>query len=119
MTMVQSAETADDHVMATLIAGLEIEFGRGADKALAERFWHAEESNFLWDARISERWLGAYESIDDEGIDLDRIAIIGRCGGCWFVGVSIVDGDGKPQGLIGQRRFSSECQAQETFAAMH
>ncbi len=119
MTMVQSVGTAGDRVMAVLVAGLEIEFGRGAGEALAEHFLKAEESDFLWAARMAERWLGAYESIDAEGLDLDRIAIIGRCGRCWFVGVSIVDGDGNPQGLISRRRFNSEREARETFAATH
>jgi len=119
MTMFQSIGAASDRVVATLVAGLEIEFGRGAGEALAQRFLEAEESDFLWDARVSERWLGAYESIDEEDFELDRVAIVGRLDGCWFVGVSIVDGDGNAQGLMGRRSFRSERRAREAFAATH
>ena len=123
MTMFQPIGAASakdtDRVMATLVAGLEIEFGRDAGEALAQRFLEAEESDFLWDARVSERWLGAYESIDEEDFELDRVAIIGRLDGRWFVAVSIIDGDGNAQGLMGRRSFRSERRAREAFAATH
>ena len=119
MTMFQPIGAASDRVVATLVAGLEIEFGRGAGEALAQRFLEAEESDFLWDARVSERWLGGYESIDEEDFELDRVAIVGRLNGRWFVAVSIVDGDGNAQGLMGRRSFGSERRAREAFAATH
>ncbi|MGN8001164.1 hypothetical protein [Sphingomonas sp. 22176] len=108
-----------DRVAATLVAGLEIEFGRGAGEALAQRFLEAEESDFLWDARLSERWLGVYPARDDEDRELDRVAILGRLDGRWFVAVSIVDGDGNVQGLMGRRSFGSERQAREAFVATY
>ena len=123
MTMFQPIDAASakapDRVMAALVAGLEIEFGRGAGAALAKRFLEAEESDFLWEARQSERWLGAYPSIDDDDGELDRVAILGRLDGRWFVAVSIVDGDGNAQGLMGRRSFRSERRAREAFAATH
>lgn len=119
MTMFQPIGAASDRVMAALVAGLEIEFGRGAGEALAQRFLEAEESDFLWEARQSERWLGIYESIDDDNVELDRVAILGRLDGRWFVAVSIVDGDGNAQGLMGRRSFRSERRAREAFAATH
>lgn len=119
MTMFQPIGAASDRVMAALVAGLEIEFGRGAGEALAQRFLEAEESDFLWEARQSERWLGAYESIADDDVELDRVAILGRLDGRWFVAVSIVDGDGNAQGLMGRRSFRSERRAREAFAATH
>ncbi len=106
-----------DRVMAALVAGLEIEFGQGAGEALAQRFLEAEESDFLWDARVSERWLGAYQAPDEEDFELDRVATVGRLDGRWFVAVSIVDGDGNAHGLIGRRSFGSERQARGAFAA--
>jgi hypothetical protein len=108
-----------DRVLAALAAGLEIEFGRGAGEALAQRFLEAEESDFVWEARVSERWLGAYESAEDEDFELDRVAIMGRLDGRWFVAVSIVDGDGNAHGLIERRSFRSERQAREALAATH
>jgi hypothetical protein len=118
MTMFQPIGAASDRVMAALVAGLEIEFGRGAGEALAQRFLEAEESDFLWEARVSERWLGTYESADDDDVELDRVAILGRLDGRWFVAVSIVDGEGNAQGLMGRCSFRGERQAREAFAAM-
>jgi hypothetical protein len=73
--------------MAALISGLELEFGRGAAEGLAQRFLAAEECDLHWDARVEERWIGAYESAEDgrfrvrSGGDLRPIDGIGslRC----------------------------------------
>jgi hypothetical protein len=119
MGMVQSIGTASDRVVATLIAGLEIEFGRGAGEALAHRFLEAEDSDFLWDARIEERWLGTYDSIEDEVLELDRIAICGRLDGRWFASVMLVDGDGMPHGTMGKRFCRSRKSAREAMADAH
>ena len=116
MAYFQNIGAASDRVMDRLVAGLEIEFGRGAGTALAARFLAAEESEFLWDARVSERWLGAYASDDEEDLELDRVAICGRLDGRWFVAVSIVDGDGNAHGLMGRRDFASEKVARQAFA---
>lgn len=119
MSMVQPFGQVSDRVMAALVAGLEIEFGRGTGEALATRFLEAEESDFLWDARLSERWLGTYDSVGEEDVELDRVAIVGRLDGRWFVAVSIVDGDGNPHGLVGRRSFESEGQARIAFSSIH
>ena len=83
MAYVSTISESADRVMATLIAGLEIEFGRGAAEGLAHHFLEAEEVDFHWDARISECWLGAYEAQDDDNLELDRIQILGRLDGRW------------------------------------
>jgi hypothetical protein len=107
-------------VFASLVHGLEIEFGEGAGRALAQRFIEAEESDFLWDARISERWLGRYEGLDsDDAIDLDRVAILGRLGRRWFAATLIIDGDGDPVGLIARRDFSKRAAAEKASAQAH
>ena len=116
MTMMQSIGVASDRVMAALISGLEIEFGRGAGEALAQRFLDAEEVDFHWDARIDERWIGAYESTNDEDFELDRVAILSRLDGKWFVAVMIVDGDGNAHGMMGKRTFQRESEARTAFA---
>ena len=116
MSMMQSIGVASDRVMAALISGLELEFGRGAGEALAHRFLEAEEVDFHWDARISERWIGSYERIDDEEMELDRIRIFGRLDGKWFVAVMIVDGDGNAHGMMGKRIFGREREARAAFA---
>jgi hypothetical protein len=117
MSRIESIGAASERVMTALISGLEIEFGRGAGEALAHRFLEAEEVDFHWDARGDERWLGAYESVDDDEIELDRIAILGRLDGRWFVAVMIVDGDGNAHGMMGHRRFKRQGDAREAFAA--
>ena len=119
MSMYQSIGTASDRVMATLMAGLEIEFGRGAGEALAHRFLEAEETDFLWDARIEERWLGSYESIDDDDLELDRIAICGRLDGRWFASVMLVDGDGMAHGTMEKRFCRSRRSAHEAMVDVH
>src|SRR3546814_18945584 len=106
MGMVQSIGTASDRVLETLKAGLEIEFGPGAGEALAHRFLEAEEIDFRWGARIAERWIGTYVSVDDEDAELDRIAICGRFDGKWFCAPRLVEGDGIAHGVreVGQLR---------------
>jgi hypothetical protein len=123
MGMYRSIGTASakdtDRVMATLMAGLEIEFGHGAGEALAHRFLEAEETDFLWDARIEERWLGSYESVDDDDVELDRIAICGLLDGRWFVSVMLVDGEGMPYGTLGKRFCRSRKSAHEAMVDAH
>ncbi|MGY2736593.1 hypothetical protein [Sphingomonas sp. UYP23] len=105
MTMFQPVQIASDRVMAALIAGLEIEFGRGAGEGLAQHFLSAEDAEFRWDARLSERWLGNYEGGDEDELVLDRVAICGKLDGRWFVATMIVDGEGEAHGMLGCRAF--------------
>jgi hypothetical protein len=107
---------ASDHMLAALVSGLELEFGRGAGEALAHRFLDAEEVDFHWDARIEERWIGAYESADMDDVELDQVAVLGRFDGQWFVARLIVDGDGEAHGMISRRGFESIGAAREAFA---
>lgn len=119
MGMVQSIGTASDRVLETLKAGLEIEFGQGAGDALAHRFLEAEEIDFRWDARIEERWIGAYDSTEGEEFEFDRIAICGRLDGTWFCATMLVDGDGNAHGMIGYRTFRSLASARKAMLDAH
>jgi len=116
MGMFQPISEVSDRVMAALVSGLNIEFGHGVGEALAHRLLEAEETDFLWDARDQERWIGAYEGIDDNEIELDRVRIFGRLDGKWFVAVMIVDGDGNPHGLMGRREYGQRKQALAAFS---
>lgn len=89
---------------------------QSAGEALAQRFLEAEESDFLWEARVEERWLGSYESIDEDDLALDRIAICGRLEGRWFSSVMLVDGDGRAHGTLGKRTCGSRRSAQQAMA---
>lgn len=119
MTMVQPVSVASDRVMAALVAGLTLEFGSSAAEALADRFLAAEECDFHWDARLEERWLGAWTSEIEDDFELDRIAILGRLGRRWFVAMCIVDGDEMPHGMMGRRTFCSRKSALTAFASCH
>lgn len=119
MSMYQSIGTSSDRVMEALVAGLELEFGRGAGEALAARFLEAEEADFRWDARVEERWIGAYESADDKDFELDRIAICGRLDGKWFCATMLVDGDGQAHGMMGCRQFRSLVRARNEMLHAH
>ena len=119
MTMFQPISHCSNRVMTALVAGLELEFGRGAAQALAERFIAAEECDFTWGARIQERWLGAYEAFGDEDFELDRVAMIGRLDGRWVVAVCIVDGDGSAHGMVGRRSFARAQAARKAFETLH
>jgi len=123
MNMDQSIGTASanvvDRVMAALVSGLELEFGRDAGEELAHRFLAAEEADFHWDARVEERWIGAYETPDDEEFEVDRIAICGRLDGKWFCATMLVDGDGQAHGMMGCRLFRSLARARDAMLHAH
>lgn len=120
MGMLESIGTASDRVLNRLVAGLEIQFGHGAGRVLAKRFLEAEEVDFHWDARSQERWLGSYEgAIEDDDIELDRIVILGRLDGEWFVATMIVDGDGHPHGMLGKRTFDGRNAADAAYGIAH
>ena len=117
MTMFQPISVSSDRVMAALVAGLEVEFGREAGEGLARHFLSAEDADFRWDARISERWLGSYENADDAELELDRVAIFGRLDGRWYAATMIVDGDGLAHGMLGFRSVENENEARAAMAA--
>lgn len=112
----QPISVAADRVVSALISELELEFGRGAGEALARRFIEAEEVEFHWDARVEERWIGTFEGSLEDDLELDRVRILGRLDGRWFVAVMIVDGDGNAHGMMGKRDFRSRSYAVRAFA---
>lgn len=116
MAQVISISDATDRVMAALVGGLEIEFGRVAASALAQRFLDAEECDFRWDARVEERWLGSYFGEDETHVELDRVRILGRIDGRWFVAVMLVDGEGEARGMLGKRCFAGVGRARMAFS---
>ena len=115
MTCFQPVEGAQERVVSALIAGLEMEFGRGAGEALAHRFLDAEAVDFAWAARVRERWIAACPGGGEDGIELDRVRIFGRLGGRWFVAEMIVDGEGRAHGMMGRRCFAGRRAALAAF----
>jgi len=114
-TVMEAIGTASDRVLNALIAGLTLEFGHDAGEGLAQRFLDAEECDFLWDVRISERWVGGWEAESEDGIELDRVRILARLDRKWIVATLLVDGDGNPQGLLGRRDFTRRTGAEQAY----
>lgn len=98
-----------------LIAGLEDMFGSAGIEDLAAHVLASERADFHWEARVRERYLGAYESLDDDEEALDRIAIVGCLAGRWFSGIALVDGEGAVHDMTGLRAFECENRAEAAF----
>jgi hypothetical protein len=89
-----------------LVEGLRAEFGA----LQAERIIEAEAADFLWEARVQERYLGQHLDafLDEETAteDLSRIAFLSLLDGCWHAGICLVDGEGGVVGLSWNRGFA-------------
>lgn len=98
-----------------VLEGLRAEFGG----IVAGRILEAEALDFLWEARISERYLGQFHDdfwgSDDPGEELSRIAILSLLDGHWHAALCLVDGDGQPCELLWQRVCDARCEAEETY----
>jgi hypothetical protein len=86
---------------------------------LAERILEAEATDFLWDSRVRERYLGQYiDAIpDDERMseEVSRVAVLSLLDGAWHVGICLVDGEGAAVGLLWKRAFESREEAEYAF----
>lgn len=102
------------NMMATIVQGsdaaidaLRAEFGG----VLAERILEAEAVDFLWEARVQERYLGQQIGWDfddeDASQELSRIAILSILDGRWYVGICLIDGEGAAVELLWKRQFRS------------
>jgi hypothetical protein len=92
---------------------LRAEFGA----VLAERIIEAEALDFLWEARVRERYLGEHVGCDlDEeqaSQELSRVVILSVLDGRWYAGMCLVDGEGAAVELLWKRSF--ECRAEAEF----
>lgn len=119
--MVEAAISgAADRVFERLVSGLEAEFGSAAAEGLARVFVEAEGGDFYWEAREKIRWLGLWESLEEEREDaLDRLAVAGLLDGRCYVAVLLVDSRDAVQGLLGVRHFEERAAADDAFARAH
>ncbi|MBL9071846.1 MAG: hypothetical protein JNM03_17830 [Sphingopyxis sp.] len=108
-----------DRCFSALVAGLEREFGEAAAEGLARIFVAAEDAEFHWDARIRERVLGCYWSLEQEEIALERVAVLGFIDGHFYVAVLLLDAGFAVHGMLGCRDFANEKDAGRAFASMH
>ncbi len=114
-SQVQSA----DRCFSALVVGLGREFGQEAAEGLARIFVAAEDAEFHWDARTRERVLGGYWSLEEEDIELERVAVEGYFDGRFYVAVLLLDGAHAVHGMLGLRAFASEDEADCAFASVH
>lgn len=119
MTMISIVQAASRDAYPVLLAGLEAQFGREGSVEIAAHHLAAELADFHWDSRVAERWLGAYESVEDEDSELDRVAILGKLQGTWFVATCLVNGNGRAQSIDNLTLMASEKNAETAFCAMH
>ncbi len=98
------------------IVALEAEFGA----ILAGRIIEAEAVDFLWEARIKERYLGQHFDIcfppDDDDIELSRVAVLSAYAGQWHAGACLVDGEGMAVDLLWKQSFEEREEAEAVFA---
>ncbi|MFN3387335.1 MAG: hypothetical protein ACK40O_00250 [Allosphingosinicella sp.] len=94
------------------IDALRAEFGA----VLAERILEAEAVDFLWGARVRERYLGQQIGLDfddeDASQELSRVAILSVLDGRWYIGMCLVDGEGAAVELLWKRRFQGRGEAE-------
>ena len=83
-----------------LVDALRAEFGA----VLAARIIEAEEVDFLWDARVFERYLGQHFGLENDcETELSRVAIVSFFDGLWRAAVCLADGDGEAVALLWER----------------
>jgi hypothetical protein len=112
MTMIS---TMSNGACEAVVEALRAEFGA----ILAERILEAEAADFLWDARVKERYLGQHFDVwfgDEQGeTELARIAILSFLGGRWHAVLCLVDGDGMAVDLLWKRSFDQQDGAHAAF----
>lgn len=98
-----------------VLEALRVELGG----VLAGRILEAEALDFLWEARVSERYLGQFHDdfLDscEAGEELSRVAILSVLDGKWHLALCLVDGEGGAQALLWRRSFSSPTEADAEF----
>lgn len=98
-----------------VLEALRLEFGG----ILAGRVLEAEALDFLWEARISERYLGQYlDDIFGSGApdeELSRVAILSVLDGQWHVASCLIDNEGRAVELLWRRSFGSPFEAESEF----
>ena len=98
-----------------VLDALQAEFGAVAARRIVE----AEAADFLWEARVRERYLGQHFDVwmseEAAEIELARIAVLSLLGGRWHVAACLVDGDGMAIDLLWKNDFDSFDDAEMAF----
>lgn len=94
-----------------VVDGLRAEFG----VMLADRILEVEAMDFLWDARVKERYLGQHFSLEDDAGELSRVAILSVLAGRWHAALCLVDGEGRAVDLFWKQDFDGPDEAEAAF----
>ena len=98
-----------------IVEGLRAEFGA----IVAERILEAEAADFLWEARVKERYLSQHVDVgfgdDEDESEHSRVAILSFLGGRWHTASCLVDGEGMAVDLLWKRSFESRGAAEAAF----
>lgn len=99
-----------------LVDALQTEFGG----ILAARILEDEALDFLWDARVAERYLGQHigdeMDAEDASEELSRVLVLSYLAGRWYVGMCLINGEGSAVDLLWKRPFRSRAEAELGFA---
>ncbi|HEX8443500.1 MAG TPA: hypothetical protein VF631_07620 [Allosphingosinicella sp.] len=97
------------------VEALRAEFGA----MMAERILEAEAADFLWEARVKERYLGQHIDVcfdlDEDETELARIAVLSFLGTRWQVGACLLDGEGAVADLLWKEGFDTLEAAEAAF----
>jgi hypothetical protein len=119
MTIISTIPGGSGDAYARLVEGLRMELGAGDIAALAGRIFEADKSDFHWQARVRERYLGQHFALDlasyEASADISRIAILSFLADRWHAGVCLVDADGCAVDLLWLRSFERREDAAEVF----
>ena len=115
MSMISAVSGAQSSSSEAILDALQAEFG----SVLAERIFEAEAMDFLWAARVSERYVGSYGGLDQMGEEpdeeLSRVAFLSSLQCAWHVGISLIDGEGRAVEMLWRRQFDAREAAERVF----
>jgi hypothetical protein len=98
-----------------IVEGLRAEFGA----ILAQRILESEAADYLWEARLKERYLGHHidpgmgETEDEE--ELSRVTVLSFLGAKWYAASCLVNGEGSAVDLLWKRSFDDRQAAETAF----
>jgi hypothetical protein len=112
MTMISAMSNG---MFTARVEALEAEFGA----ILAARIIDSEAMDFMWEARVKERYLGQHFDVcfppDGEDMELSRVAVLSGLRGAWHVGACLVDGDGLAVELLWKQTYAWRDEAEAAF----
>ena len=116
MNIISARHGGSGDAYARLIEVLRCELECADIAAIADRIFESEKAEFHWESRLQERYLGQHFTMDEDDLDLSRIAVLSFVAGRWHAGICIVDGDGCATEMLWIRSFDEHQDAQDAFA---